>query len=144
VAILCFPYETSKRGDMLHCNTDVDTSALILLAKDVEYVEYGVIYPVIICFCSSVQKYRNMMEITNIVRPIICHNLMPNTDVICLGALYVMSGSRINVVLLKQMLYDAEEIIQNFFRNTYKEVTTWKMTLICMDNIEINIEDILC
>jgi hypothetical protein len=39
-------------------STDVDTSALTLLAKDVEYVEYGVIYPVTICFCSSVQEYR--------------------------------------------------------------------------------------
>jgi hypothetical protein len=39
-------------------NTDVDTSALTLLEEDVEYVEYGVVYPVIICFCSSIEKYR--------------------------------------------------------------------------------------
>jgi hypothetical protein len=29
-------------------STDVDTNALTLLAKDVEYGEYGVTYPVII------------------------------------------------------------------------------------------------
>jgi hypothetical protein len=39
-------------------NIDVDTRALTLLAKDVEYVEYGVVYPVIICFVSSVDRYR--------------------------------------------------------------------------------------
>jgi hypothetical protein len=32
--------------------------ALTLLAEDVEYVEYGVRYPVVICFFSSVEKYR--------------------------------------------------------------------------------------
>jgi hypothetical protein len=32
--------------------------ALTLLAEDEEYVEYGVIYPVVICFFSSVEKYR--------------------------------------------------------------------------------------
>jgi hypothetical protein len=38
-------------------NTGVDTRALTLLAKDVKYVEYGVIYPVIIRFYSSVGEY---------------------------------------------------------------------------------------
>jgi hypothetical protein len=70
---------------------------------------------------------------------------MLNTDTICPAALYVMSGSRINVVtLVKWKLHDAEETIQNFIRKTYKEVTTWEITLICMDNIEIDIEDTLC
>jgi hypothetical protein len=43
-----------------------------------------------------------------------------------------------------EKLPDAEEIIQNFIRNTCKEVTTWEMRLRCEDNIEIDIEDNLC
>jgi hypothetical protein len=58
IAVLCCRYETSKRRKVCFLtNTDVEKSALTLLARDVEYVEYGVIYPVNICFCPSVQKY---------------------------------------------------------------------------------------
>jgi hypothetical protein len=39
-------------------NRDVDTRTLTLLAEDEEYVEYGLIYPVVIWLSSSVEKYR--------------------------------------------------------------------------------------
>jgi hypothetical protein len=40
-------------------NSEVDTRALTLLAEYEEYIEYGIIFPVIIYFSSSLEKYRN-------------------------------------------------------------------------------------